>query len=55
VIDAAIPDAMLLTTDECFAQEVPTIKYRPHMLAELKTKTENTYINTNYFQKILHG
>jgi hypothetical protein len=23
VIDAAIPDAMLLSTDECIAQEVP--------------------------------
>jgi hypothetical protein len=27
VIDAAIPDAMLLTTDECFAQEVPEPVY----------------------------
>jgi hypothetical protein len=27
VIAAAIPDAMLLPTDECFAQEVPELVY----------------------------
>jgi hypothetical protein len=27
VIDAAIPDAMLLPTDECFTQEVPEHVY----------------------------
>jgi hypothetical protein len=27
VIAAAIPDAMLLPTDECFAQEVPEFVY----------------------------
>jgi hypothetical protein len=27
VIDAVIPDAMLLSTDECFAQEVPEPVY----------------------------
>jgi hypothetical protein len=27
VIAAAIPDAMLLTTDECFTQEVPEYAY----------------------------
>ena len=31
-----------------------TIKYRPHMRAELK-KNKSTYINTDYFQKILHN
>jgi hypothetical protein len=59
VIDAAIPDAMLLTTDECFAQEVPEPVYDgltcPKYALWDHSKTENTYINTNYFQKILHG
>ena len=27
MIAAAIPDAMLLPTDECFAQEVPELAY----------------------------
>jgi hypothetical protein len=33
VIAAAIPDAMLLPTDECFAQEVPEPVYDGYNLA----------------------
>jgi hypothetical protein len=52
VIAAAIPDAMLLPTDECFAQEVPEPVYDgltcPNMLYEIQIRAHDWTRNRSH-------